>query len=511
MLNPSRSALASSVGAAGLLAIGAGAAAGGASPLALGVLTIGAALLGGAVPFANLVTRKIEQQHRDPLTGTLNRPAFQNALAASVLAASGQEVATGFGVCFIDLDGFKAVNDTYGHAAGDTLLKTVAARIAGTLRTSDVICRQGGDEFVIILYAMNEEELESVCQRILSVVANPVEIGGGRCVSVTASIGVSIFRKDSECAEEILRHADTAMYEAKRAGKSRVAFYSRSMGDALSERIEISSLLRSKLASRGMEVWFQPQVDIQKGVITGGEALLRWDTGSGKHIPVQKLISIAEESRLICDIGNFVLESAARAIVDTQREGVFVRIAVNISPAHFRYTNVARDILHRLDVFDADPSFLEVEITESVLMKHDAEIDSQLAQLREAGVRIVLDDFGTGYSNFAMVNRSRVDSIKIDKSFVKNFPQVPERAAIVHSILLLAKRLGIDVVAEGVEAVETADALRSDGCRYAQGHLYAPAIPFKRFMDVLHTPQSYQLEYAKPGLRVLRFDRRANS
>lgn len=511
MLKPSRSALATSVSAAGIAAIGAGAFGGASSPLALGALAIGAALLGGAIPFANMASKRMERQRQDPLTGALTRPAFQDALAAAVDAVRKQGEFSGFSVCFVDLDGFKAVNDTYGHAAGDALLKTVAARISGTLRGTDIVCRQGGDEFVIILFSLNEDELESVCQRMLDVVASPVEIGEGRCVSVTASIGVSIFGRDSECPEEILRHADTAMYEAKRAGKSRVAFYSRSMGDALSERIELSSLLRSTLANRGMEVWFQPQVNIQKGYFTGGEALLRWDTGTGKHVPVQKLISIAEESRLICDVGNFVLEAAAKAIADTQREGIFIRIAVNISPAHFRYANVARDILHRLDVFDADPSFLEVEITESVLLKHDAEIDAQLAQLREAGVRIVLDDFGTGYSNFAMVNRARVDCIKIDKSFIKNFPQVPERAAIVHSILLLARRLGIDVVSEGVETVETADALRNEGCRFAQGHLYSPAIPFSRFMDVLRTPLSNQLEHAKPGLRILNFDRRASS
>ncbi len=456
------------------------------APALTGGLAAASLLLCAAVPMIRSAERRIADRHRhDPLTGLANRTELQAALRSAVDAAE-KGLSPGFCVCFVDLDGFKQVNDKFGHGAGDTLLKEVATRIRSSIRNSDVACRQGGDEFVIVLSDRTDySEIATVCRRIADVVASPVEIGHGRFTSVTSSIGIAVWPADGRCPEVLLRNADTAMYDAKSKGKSREAFYSKSMGEKLSERIEMGEALRAALVARDLELWFQPQFDIKNGIFSGAEALVRWKMPDGSLVSTQKLVEVAESSRLIADLGNFVLEAAAKAIFELEAEGIPLRIAVNVSPAHFLYSNVERDVSHRLDVYGVDPSMLDIEITESVLLRSEPEIEEQLRNLRARGVGIVLDDFGTGYSNFGFVNRERVDKIKIDRSFVKDFPSHQDRAAIVQAILLFGNRLGIPVVAEGVETKEAALALANDGCQFAQGFLYSPAIPFERLVELV--------------------------
>jgi diguanylate cyclase (GGDEF)-like protein/PAS domain S-box-containing protein len=419
--------------------------------------------------------------HHDQLTGLPNRLYLAAHLPGDIEEAkqSGSVLA----VLFLDLDRFKHVNDSRGHETGDKLLKTVAQRVRATVRTQDVVVRMGGDEFVVILKGVQDTgQVNETAERINQALSAPMVVDG-RTLVTTVSIGVSLYPHDGADMGELLRHSDTAMYQAKDRGRNNFQLFSPGMDRRLKERIAIESSLRTALQSGQLDVHYQPIVDIESHRVVALEALLRWKHPSHGYVRPERFVSIAEEAGLIVPIGDFVLQRAIEdAVRWRQAGGKLVPIAFNVSAVQLHRSNLAENISRLTRQYGLEPSLLQVELTESAVFERRESRNREASQdvvasLRELGVRIAIDDFGIGYSSLSYLKRWRVDTLKIDRSFVRDLVTDMSDLAIVSAIIAMARHLNIEVVAEGIEGWQQLEKLRQLGCTYAQGYLFARPAP----------------------------------
>ncbi|HET8699777.1 MAG TPA: EAL domain-containing protein [Gammaproteobacteria bacterium] len=408
----------------------------------------------------------------DKLTGLPNRAVFGELLDHAIDAAQRRDHRCA--VLFIDLDRFKIVNDSLGHEAGDVLLKEMAARLRSCMRQSDVLARLGGDEFVVLLEEVNDEnEAADVAKKVLSSVLVPVQIMGHEC-RITASIGIATYPVDARDAQTLMKHADMAMYLAKEEGKNNFQFYSKHSSPMSVERLVLETHLARALERKEFTVQYQPKVDMRSGEIKGAEALLRWWNPEVGTVSPAQFIPVAEDSGLIVPIGKWVLATACEQNVAWQRRGLpKIVMSVNMSPRQFKDPALIDDIAEVLARTGMPPELLELEITESMIM-HNVDMAAAKAEaIRKLGVRLAIDDFGTGYSSLSQLKRFPIDTLKVDRSFVRDIPHNAEDKAITEAIIALGKALGVTVVAEGVETAQQHEFLRVNACDEMQGFFFS--------------------------------------
>ncbi len=430
----------------------------------------------------------IENQHRldrmahhDQLTGLPNRHYLHSFLPEAIDAAKASS--TMIGVVFLDLDRFKHINDTRGHETGDKLLQEVARRVRACVRDSDVVIRMGGDEFVIVLRNVKSpDEISHSAGRIVASLNKPIVVDG-HALQTTASIGVSLFPRDGANMMELLKHSDTAMYQAKDRGRNNVQIFSAIMNRKLEHRVAVEAALREALRLRQLDVHYQPFVDLRTRKIVGLEALVRWHHPVEGLIPPDRFIPVAEETGLVVQIGNFVMHRTLQNMNAWQKAGaVLVPVSLNVSPAQLQRGELRTVITTLLATYGLSPELLQLEMTEravfdlTVPRAGESRRDS-IAQIRELGVKIAIDDFGTGYSSLSYLKHWQVDSLKIDKSFVRDLASDSSDLAIVSAIIAIAKHLRIQVIAEGIEGYQQAEILRNLGCHLGQGYLFSRPVP----------------------------------
>ena len=431
----------------------------------------------------------------DQLTGFANRSLFQDRLDQAV--ASARRNRQKLAVLFLDLDEFKLINDSLGHFAGDAILRLSAQRVATCLRKSDTGARLGGDEFAILLTNLAEEaDAGRVAEKVLALLRQPVSLKGREHL-ITASIGIAAFPRDAASSEELVKHADMAMYSAKSSGRDRYSFFTPGQNGEALERAARESRLRAALDSRELALFYQPVVDATRGRVVGAEALIRWRHPElGLMLPAQ-FLGIAEESQLIVSIGEWVLRSACEQAARWQRGGhEGFRIAVNVSSHQFQsgqFVAMVRDALRDTGL-RADS--LELEITERSLLSGGQRTLAQFAMLRGLGVRMAIDDFGTGYSALAYLKQLPVDVLKIDQSFVRAIATDPADATITATIVQMARALNLSTIAEGVETTEQMQLLASYGCNRMQGHLFSQAVEPALLDGLLSAPPFWWMRHA---------------
>jgi diguanylate cyclase (GGDEF)-like protein len=381
-------------------------------------------------------------------------------------------------VMFLDLDRFKSVNDTLGHAVGDELLKHVAERLTGVVRAVDTVSRLGGDEFVVVLHEVSSpDDAVQVAEKILGALSAAVSIDGHQ-LRATPSIGISMFPDDGDEVFALMKNADTAMYHAKAAGRNNFQFYARDMNEQAAHFFSLETRLRQAIEGGQLMLYYQPLIDWPRRAVCGMEALVRWSDPEHGIVAPGEFIPIAEETGLIMPIGEWVLVEALRQNRAWQQEGrPLLPVSVNLSPRQFRQKDLV-DTLRRILHDTGQPArLLELEITESTLMHDIGETQAKLQEIAAMGVHLAIDDFGTGYSSLSYLKRFPVHKLKIDQSFVRDLKFDPEDAAIVAAIIGLARSLGLDTLAEGVESREQLDVLLGLGCERFQGYLFSPPLP----------------------------------
>lgn len=420
--------------------------------------------------------------HYDPVTNLFNRHAFNERLAFATERA--RRFDGHVALLLLDLDNFKAVNDTLGHQAGDALLVSVGQRLTKKLRASDTVCRLGGDEFAVILENIaDSHQAAGLGQAVVEAVAAPFEISGQK-VYVTASCGIGIYPDHSDTAKDLIRNADTAMYHAKDAGKNISAVFRPEMNEKADRRINIEGSLRTAMESDQLELYYQPKVDFGAMRLDGVEALLRWRHPLHGHISPTEFIPVAEDSGLIIPLGTWVLRKACEQAAAWDRQGLApLGISVNISVVQLKDPKFADMVAEALAASGFPPARLELELTETMLME-DVEANLRVMQrLRALGVQISIDDFGTGYSSMSYLKRFPITALKIDRSFVSDLPGDRENAAITEAIIALARALDLKTVAEGVETMAQAQLLADAGCDYLQGYLFSKPVAPDAFVE----------------------------
>jgi diguanylate cyclase (GGDEF)-like protein/PAS domain S-box-containing protein len=420
----------------------------------------------------------------DTLTGLPNRLMFSQLLNQAIRSA--QRHRKQLAVLFIDLDRFKAINDSLGHEAGDRLLKEMAKRFKRSLRADDVVGRLGGDEFVIFIEEVEEfRQVENVAHKILTTTIQPMVLQGEEC-RVTASIGISMYPGNGTDEQTLIKNADMAMYFAKEEGKNNYQFYSKDIQSLSNKRFSIETNLRRALERNELSLKYQAKLDFKTGMITGVEALLRWKNLSIGLITPTQFIPVAEETGLIVPIGRWVMKTACAQNVAWQRQGLPpVCMAVNLSFRQLMDDNLLEDIKAALVDSGMAPNLLELEITESMVMQNPARLIALLTDIKKLGVRIAIDDFGTGYSSLAQIQHFPIDTLKVDRSFIRNLSQDSENQAITQAIITMGKTLKLTVVAEGVETQEQKDFLRDLICDEMQGFHFSKPIAPDQFADLL--------------------------
>jgi diguanylate cyclase (GGDEF)-like protein len=426
----------------------------------------------------------------DFLTGLPNRMLLNDRIGQSIALASrhSNKVA----VLFLDLDGFKHINDSLGHPAGDKLLQSISSRLIECVRASDTVSRQGGDEFVVLLSEVDQaEDVMITARRILRAVAGAHSINEQE-LHITTSIGISVYPDDGMDAEALIKNADTAMYQAKANERQGFQFFTSAMNIRAVERQALEESLRRALEREELELHYQPRVDLNTGAIVGAEALLRWTHPTRGAIPPAVFIPIAEECGLILQIGRWVMRTAclqAQAWVDA---GLLpLLMAVNVSALEFRDERFLSNLLDILQETGFDAKFLEVELTESVLMKRAESAALLLNTVRARGVRVAIDDFGTGYSSLSYLRKFPVDALKIDQSFVRQIGPVADDASLVTAVIAMARSLKLRVVAEGVETEEQRAFLRGQKCDEAQGYYFSKPVPAHQFARLMGSVADY--------------------
>ncbi|HEY8608598.1 MAG TPA: EAL domain-containing protein [Noviherbaspirillum sp.] len=435
------------------------------------------------------ISNEQEALHRanfDTLTGLANRSLFRDRLDHEIALSrrSGQPMA----LFFIDLDRFKEVNDLLGHDAGDELLRQAAGRIRDCVRKSDMAARLGGDEFTVILTALETPaQVSRIAQKILHALALPFLLDGKE-VTISASIGITLFPADAAETGHLVRNADQAMYAAKQAGRNQFRFFTPSMQEAATLRIALIAQLRQALPRHQLRVVFQPIMELSTERIVKAEALLRWQHPAQGLLAPAAFIPLAEESGLINEIGNWVfMQAAIWSRRWSDQTGSTFQVSINRSPAEFTAPALGPSWDAQLRELGLGWNSISVEITENLLLNTSHAVESRLLRLRESGIQVSIDDFGTGYSSLAYLKKFDVDFLKIDQSFVRETASCSNARVIAETIIVMAHKLGLKVVAEGVETAEQRDWLRAAGCDYAQGFFFSEPVPPERLGELLGT------------------------
>jgi diguanylate cyclase (GGDEF)-like protein/PAS domain S-box-containing protein len=432
----------------------------------------------------------VHNAFHDALTGLPNRALFHEHLRAAIDRAARR--LTTFAVLFLDFDRFKVVNDSLGHSEGDKLLVQIARRLESCLRTSDIVARLGGDEFTILLDEFDDtEDAFSIIERIQQSLKEPFELSG-REVFTSASIGIAVSNAAYTKPEELLRDADIAMYRAKESGRACYQIFNQAMHEQASVRLQLETEIRQAVERQEFRVFYQPIIEIQNGKIIGFESLVRWVHPERGIVSPVDFIPIAEETGLIIPLGEWVLRESCRQFREWQREKIAdenLTISVNLSCKQFMQNDLVERITAILRETQLNAECLRLEITESHLIE-----DSELAvtiinRLRDIGVKLSIDDFGTGYSSLSYLHRLPIDYLKIDRSFVSRMLTNHENSEIVHTVITLAKNLGIEVIAEGIETIEQAEQLRKLDCRFGQGYFYSQPVNAEKARDIINAAQ----------------------
>jgi len=432
----------------------------------------------------------------DSLTNLPNREMFNGMLRRAIDGA--ERYQRQFALLFIDLDRFKVINDSLGHDAGDMLLVEIGGRLRRALRSSDVVARLGGDEFVVILEeAAERHEVERIAGELLSVLGQPMQLSGHEC-HTTASIGIAMYPSDGTDMQTLTKNADMAMYLAKEDGKNGFRFFSKEIKSQSIERLTLESALRRALERDQFSLHYQPKIDMVSGQITGVEALLRWMHPDLGTVSPGQFIPLAEETGLIVPIGRWVLKEACAQNMAWQRRGLRpVTMAVNLSPRQFADGHLLQDVDEALLASGMSPVLLQLEVTESMVMRNVSRAIKVLDAIQSRGIRLAIDDFGTGYSSMSLMKQFPIDTIKIDRSFVRDLPVDTEDQAIAQAIISMGKALGMTVIAEGVETVEQETFLRNHACDEMQGFLFSKPLPAKQMADLLRA----EPRHASPPLQ----------
>ncbi len=437
--------------------------------------------------------RIVELANFDAVTGLANRNLLRDELRLALAAAErfGRQLA----VLFLDLDRFKTINDSLGHTAGDMVLSQVAQRLRSVVGKTDILARQGGDEFVVVLNDISGPlAAGTIADRILASFAEPFELEAGGFASST-SIGISIFPDDGADPDELIRNADVAMYQAKANGRGNYQFFTADMNARASERLVLESSMRRGLEHGEFELYFQPQVSLTDGAIVGAEALIRWNHPEQGMIPPGKFIPVAEESRLIVPLGSWVLRRACELAAAWREQGMpALTVAVNLSPVQFGQPNLVQQVKDCLESTGLPAQQLELEVTESVVMQDVEQVAATLDAFNALGVKLSIDDFGTGYSSLSYLKRFAFDKLKVDQSFVRDLSDDPNDTAIVLAIIGLGKTLGMAVLAEGVETRAQLAFLRQANTDSIQGYLFSRPLPERDFVALVRQQARLPLE-----------------
>ena len=437
------------------------------------------------------VERALREVNFDRLTGLPNRGVFHDRMEMDIKRS--RRTQRPVALLFIDLDHFKEINDTLGHATGDLLLKQVGKRLASYVRASDTVTRLGGDEFTITLAELkNVATVTDVAQKILEDLSLPFELGD-EVAYISASIGITLYPQDAASVGELLRNADQAMYESKDMGRNRFCYFTRSMQEAAQARMAISNDLRRAMSNEQLSVFYQPIVELGGGRIVKAEALLRWQHPENGEISPVDFIPIAEHTGMIVGIGNWVFQQALSQAGKWRATHPDFSVSVNVSPVQFYRSNEAyyREWLSDCKSIGGQPGAgppVSIEITESLMMASDETVIDKLAAFQKAGIKISLDDFGTGYSSLSYLRKFHLDYLKIDQSFVHNLEQNADNCALCEAIIVMAHKLGLKVIAEGIETPGQRDMLAGAGCDYGQGYLFGQPIPADEFGALLIAP-----------------------
>ncbi|RRS30996.1 MAG: hypothetical protein P794_04975 [Epsilonproteobacteria bacterium (ex Lamellibrachia satsuma)] len=406
------------------------------------------------------------QAYHDALTGLPNRVFFFDHLEQGI-----RRHKAGLGVLFIDLDKFKHINDSLGHEVGDRVLKLVAKRLKGIIRREDTLARLSGDEFTIIMEELTHSQDASVlAEKILKALTKPMYVDD-HILYISGSIGISLYPQDASNAHSLLKYADTAMYKAKEEGRNTFQFYSSEMTAFALERMTMKTSLRQAIDNNEFIIDYQPQINTCNDSLIGLEALVRWKHPTMGFLPPHKFISLAEETGMIIEIDQWVMETAMKQIGKWYRAGLNPGVlAVNLSIKQLERNNFLQILTESINRYDFDPKWLELEITEGQMIKKPKEVIEKLDKINDLGIGISIDDFGTGYSSLSLLKRLPINRLKIDRSFIRNIPNDEEDVAIVKAIIALAKSLKLDLIAEGVETPEQKDFLVDNGCMNIQGY-----------------------------------------
>jgi diguanylate cyclase (GGDEF)-like protein len=427
------------------------------------------------------------------LSGLANRALFRDRLEhASARAARSL---TSLAVLFLDLDDFKLVNDSLGHAAGDEMLVAVAGRLLGSLRAADTAARFGGDEFAVLLEDTGPEAACRLAERIIDELRVPLTIAD-REVQVRASIGIALSPAGAEDPAELLQAADVAMYAAKGRGKGRYEVYQPALQAVITERLERTAELQQAVDQREFVIYYQPIVNLDGNTTVGVEALVRWRHPERGLLLPMEFIPIAEETGLIIPLGRWVLKEACRQARQWQLDHGLagrLRISVNISARHFQHDGLVEDVSTALEAGDLDAESLVLEITESVLVQDADSVVARMLELKLLGVSFAIDDFGTGYSSLSYLKRFPIDILKVDKSFVDGVGESPEKGALAEAIVQLGNTLHLQTIAEGIEETRQVDGLRALGCQFGQGFYFAKPLPVEEIDELLSGLSSSEL------------------
>jgi len=428
--------------------------------------------------------RRLEEQMQfqathDTLTGLANRWQFMQSLT-QMMALSARSQRT-LGLLLLDLDDFKAINDGHGHDAGDQVLVEVARRLRGVLRAGDVLARLGGDEFTILLPEVAQaQDIGRVASKLIEVLSAPYRVNGYEVIT-GASVGAAFYPSDAQDGQTLMRYADMAMYQAKAAGRNTYAVYQSAMGVQMAERIRLHDRLKKAIFNGGLELHYQPQVDVHSGEVVAVEALARWNDAELGEVPPTRFIAVAESTGLILPLGEWVIETACRQLARWVRAGLHIRMAINLSVHQFRQPGLCQRLAEWIEAYRLPPELIELEVTESEAMAEPEAAQQILKDLAGLGVAIALDDFGTGHSSLSYLRTLPVSRVKIDRVFIQNVPDRDIDTNLVRGVMSLAHMMGLQVVAEGVETPAQLHFLRQQQCDTYQGWLYAKAMPAHAF------------------------------
>ncbi|MCP5161646.1 MAG: EAL domain-containing protein [Hahellaceae bacterium] len=426
------------------------------------------------------------QAYHDLLTRLPNRALFKDRLSLAITQAKRNEQQ--LAVMFLDLDRFKIVNDTLGHAMGDRLLQSVAMRLESVLRAGDTLSRFGGDEFTLLLPAITtKEDARKIARKVINVLKEPFMLGDNE-VFVGVSIGISVFPEAGNSMEQLVQNADVAMYHVKGRGKDGYQFFTEAMNIDCSNRLKLERDLRKALENEEFRVYYQPQVDTQTGHVVGVEALIRWHHPERGIIYPSEFISLAEETKLIADIGDWVLRTACNEVRQWIASGLSnIRLSVNFSPLQVEHPRFVENLFKQLQQADFPASNFEVELTENLIMRDLENMTHKLSQLASQGMSIAIDDFGTGYSSLHYLNKLPIHTLKVDRSFIKDIQDSASESCIVNAIVAMAHGLKLNIIAEGVETVHQLDYLKKLKCQEVQGFYFGKAMPGKELFHSIST------------------------